>query len=111
MEADLERFAAARFAAGGVTWISLASITLPLEYLRTVGAVRRRLESLPTGPFAEVLGAYGSGDLYVVPFTDREHVQWTQRMIFLGRSKLARPYAPGIEANCEQVTGPLAFSL
>jgi integrase/recombinase XerD len=58
-EADLERFVITRAAAGRVTWVSTASVALPLEYLRAVGAVPARSGPPVAGPFADVLEAYG----------------------------------------------------
>jgi integrase/recombinase XerD len=54
----LERFAAARASDGRVTWLSRASIALPLEYLRSIGAVAVEAEVSVEDPTERLLGCY-----------------------------------------------------
>jgi hypothetical protein len=53
-----ERFAAARRAAGLVTWTSPQSVALPLEYLREIGVVPAPAPPAGDGPLDELLAAY-----------------------------------------------------
>ena len=53
-----ERFAGARRAAGLVSWASTQSVTLPLAYLRELGAVPTPTPVCPEGPVEELLADY-----------------------------------------------------
>jgi integrase/recombinase XerD len=52
------RFVAARRAAGRLTWVSPRSVTLPLAFLREVGAVPTSAPVLAHGPLEELLAEY-----------------------------------------------------
>ncbi len=54
-----ERFVAARRAAGRVTWVSLQSVMLPLEYLRWLGVAPTPAPTVVEGPLEELLADYG----------------------------------------------------
>jgi site-specific recombinase XerD len=56
--AVIERFLAARRAAGYRTWLSPRSMMLPLGYLRAVGAVPPATLTVADGPVEEVLAGY-----------------------------------------------------
>jgi integrase/recombinase XerD len=53
-----ERFAAARGAAGLVTWAAPQSVMLPLRYLREIGVVPTPMPVVVQGPLEELLGDY-----------------------------------------------------
>jgi integrase/recombinase XerD len=53
-----ERFAAARRAAGRVTWVSPQSVMLPHEYLRELGVAPAPAPALAQGPLEELLVDY-----------------------------------------------------
>ena len=53
-----ERFAAARRAAGLVTWVSPQSMALPLGYLRELGVAPAPAPVLAQGPLEELLADY-----------------------------------------------------
>jgi integrase/recombinase XerD len=54
-----ERFAAARRAAGSVTWAAPQSAMLPLEYLRELAVVPMPTPTVMQGPLEELLAEYG----------------------------------------------------
>jgi integrase/recombinase XerD len=58
-EARAAEFARSRREAGLVTWTSLQSVALPLEYLRAVGVVPRVTVPAGDGPLEELLAEYG----------------------------------------------------
>ena len=53
-----EEFLRCRRAAGRVTWVSSRSLSLPLAYLREVGAVPLAPAAVAEGPLAELLEGY-----------------------------------------------------
>ena len=53
-----ERFAAARRAAGLVTWVASQSMKLPLGYLRALGVAPMPVAVIAQGPLEELLGDY-----------------------------------------------------
>jgi len=55
-----EQFLRARRAAGYVTWVSMRSVVLPLEYLREVRAVPPPVAVVAEGPLEELLVGYRS---------------------------------------------------
>ena len=58
--ARCERFAASRRAAGQVTLVARQSMTLPVEYLRTVGATPQPTPASVHGPVEELLADYAT---------------------------------------------------
>lgn len=58
--ARCERFAASRRAAGQVTLVARQSITLPVEYLRTIGATPQPTPASVHGPVEELLADYAT---------------------------------------------------
>lgn len=57
-DAHAARFVAARRVTGRVTWVSAASVALPLEYLRGVGAVAENVDSSPADTVEQLLERY-----------------------------------------------------
>jgi integrase/recombinase XerD len=55
---QVERFIAARRAAGRVTWVSPQSVVLPLGYLRELGEVPTPTPAVAQGPLEELLADY-----------------------------------------------------
>jgi hypothetical protein len=53
------RFAESRRARGLVTWVSLQSLVLPLEYLRRLGVILTPAATVASGPVEELLADYG----------------------------------------------------
>jgi integrase/recombinase XerD len=53
------RFAESRRARGLVTWVSLQSLVLPLEYLRGLGVMVTPAAPVASGPVEELLADYG----------------------------------------------------
>ena len=54
-----DRFAQVRHAGGVASWSSPRSVTLPLEYLRQLGAVSPPAPARPVGPLEKLLADYG----------------------------------------------------
>jgi integrase/recombinase XerD len=58
--AQCERFVASRRAAGQVTMVARQSMTLPVEYLRTIGATPQPTQASVHGPVEELLADYAT---------------------------------------------------
>jgi len=102
-QACLERFVAVRVAEGRVAWTSKASITLPLEYLRTVGVVASADEVSADSPAAEVLGSYRDyllGERGLVGSTVATYVRVARRFLAAkaGHGRLERLSAAEVTA-------------
>lgn len=79
-EAEGRRFAASRLAAGRVTWVSPASVRLPLAFLRGTGVVAENRGE--QGVFEELLGLYRSylvSERGLADKTVRAHVDAARR--------------------------------